>query len=99
MLYTVGHMINDQSTDEILQHTLHLLHLSLSPLQLKDGLDEFYVYTEQQAAVYISGQLYASYEVRFPSPDCGLCAERAGFLYFVPSSVDRPQDIHLSSQN
>ena len=53
----------------------------------------------EQAAVYILGQLYASYEVRLRSPSCGLCVEMPGFLYCLPSSADRTHDIHPSSRN
>ena len=48
---------SDQLTNEILQHTLSLLCLSLLPSQT---YTQWALCTEQQAAVYISGQPYIS---------------------------------------
>ena len=55
--------------------------------------------TEQQAAVYLSGQPYTSDEVRLPSVACGPCAEKPGFLYLAPSLTDRSQGIHPPPRN
>ena len=67
--------------------------LSLTSLFIEDGLGEC---ADLQASVI---KLYTSYEVTLPSLGCGLCVERSGFVYCVPSSAGKPQGIHPSSQN
>ena len=57
------------------------------------------VCTEQQAAVYIWGQLYTSYKVTVLSLACGQSVKNPGLSYCTPSSADRPQDIRLSLRN
>ena len=76
---------------------LHLLHLCL-PSLIKSWTQCVW-HTEQQAAVYISGQPYISYEVRLSFLACGPCAEMPGCLYHDSSSANRYQGIHPSFQN
>ena len=77
-------------------HVVFALPLSVCSL-VEDGLNKFCELCSRPPFTYPNS--CTSYEVRVPSLACGPSVESPGFCYCVPSSVDRPQDIHPSPQN